>query len=476
MLVSCKVSYSTLVYVEQQGAQLAGFFEKQDTPVEFLKDPSSWLPIEKLENFLRHLCEHLGYEDGEAFLRDVGRSNHQLRAWGVLDSVLKMVESPRDIFSQPDRFLSYFLSPHPEVKILKQDNKIISFQLAKPNIDFPLIDSYLIGAVEGLPYYMSKPMAKIDHQDGVYHLHWEEEQESLFTGEEKSRRQFHPDMVQSVIESLHEHQQSLEKTKRSSSKRSKSTISEEDFEEKVREQVHLQMAHWLEQRQLFEETLFKVKNDFYKLYDYFTRAQQLVTLISGTARKASVREAMRRVDWPYVQKEFPDMIESACDSILSLKDAIDHIEARDLQSPAPVDEKTPVDLNELIDTVIEGLPIGPRHLKIDKHWLLDKKIAVDPKSFSEVIENILNSSIERSRNGSEVRVVTRPNGPKVEIEITDTGQGFGEDDLKNIFSDSQLSETSLRESQEIIRNHDGNISISSRYGEGATFLIELPLH
>lgn len=476
MLVSCKVSYSTLVYVEQQGAQLGGFFEKQDTPVEFLKDPSSWLPIEKLESFLRHLCDHLGYEDGESFLRDVGRSNHQLRAWGVLDSVLKMVESPRDIFSQPDRFLSYFLSPHPEVKILKQESETIAFQLAKANTDFPLIDAYLIGAVEGLPYYMAKPMAKIDFKDEVYYLQWEDEQESLFTEEEKTRRQFHPDMVQSVIDSLHEHQQSLEKTKMNSSRRSQVSMSQGEFEDKVREQVHLQMSHWLEQRQLFEETLFKVKNDFYKLYDYFTRAQQLVTLIGGTARKASVREAMRRVDWPYVQKEFPDMIESACDSILSLKEAINHIEERGLTPQSSLSEKTPVDLNELIDGVIESLPIGPRHLKIDKHWLLDKKIAVDPKSFSEVIENILNSSIERSRNGSEVRVVTRPNGRKVEIEITDTGQGFEEKDLKNIFSESDCPEVNLKHSQNIIRNHDGDISISSQYGEGATFLIELPLH
>ena len=72
-----------------------------------------------------------------------------------------------------------------------------------------------------------------------------------------------------------------------------------------------------------------------------------------------------------------------------------------------------------------------------------------------------------------MRIVTRPNGRKVEIEITDTGQGFDEKTLRDIFSSE--GEINLSQSQQIIRGHQGNISISSRQGEGSTFLIELPL-
>ena len=472
MLISCKVSYSALVFSERQGAQLEAFFEKQDHPVEFLKDPSYWLPIEQLENFLFELSKHLEVSDAEKYYREVGHNNFELRAWGVLDSVLKMVESPQDIFSQPERFLSYFISPHPQVKILRHQIGEIDFEMSIGETEFPLVTSYLIGAVEGLPSYMSLPLAKIERRGLVWSLQWTDEQESLFDDKEKQRRQFNPEMVKSVMESLQEHQQSIEQKNRDSIP-VEASVEAFDLHKKIQEEVDKRVAHWDEQQKLFVETLFKVKNDFYKLYDYFTRAQQLVTLISGSAKKASVKEAMRRVDWPYVQKEFPQMIESACDSILSLKSSINNLD--NLQKTEPKEEKRQsIDLNQFIDELIEELILGPRQLKIDKHWLLDKKIAVDPTSFRRALKDILDTSIAKSKSGDEVRVVTRPNGRKVEIEITDTGQGFDEETLLEVFSGE--GEVDLANTRQIIREHDGNISISSRSGEGATFLIELPMH
>src|SRR5690606_7888766 len=111
----------------------------------------------------------------------------------------------------------------------------------------------------------------------------------------------HPEIVQSVMQSLQDHQKIIDEKNLNLTSQS----STEDFENLVRAEVEKRMQVWLEQQSQMGDVIFKVKNDFYKMYDYFTRAQQIITLISATARKASVKEAMRRVDWDHVQKEFP---------------------------------------------------------------------------------------------------------------------------------------------------------------------------
>lgn len=310
MQVSCKVSYSVLLYVERQGVQLDPFFENFETPIEFLKDSSCWLPVTKMEEFLSGLLEFMHLQNGSSLYREIGQQNYELRAWGVLDSVLKMVESPRDIFSQPDRFLSYFLTPYPEITIEKQDEGKVLFHLVKEPSAHNVL-SYLMGAVEGLPRYMGAAPARVEVVDSTtFQIHWVDNQQSLFDENEKMRRQFHPEIVHSVIKNFKGQRDSEHEIETSAA-----------FEKMVAVEVEKRLAQWAEKQKDFDASFFKIKNDFYKMYDYFTRAQQIITLVSPSARKASVREAMRRVDWDYVQKEFPKMVESACDSILSLKDA-----------------------------------------------------------------------------------------------------------------------------------------------------------
>jgi hypothetical protein len=468
MQASCKVSYSVLVHVERQGAQLEGFFEKFETPVEFLKDPSGWVDVEDMETFLISLGDYLGVSDKPPFYREIGRENFELRAWGVLDSVLKMVESPRDIFEQPERFLSYFLTPPPEFKIEKQLENQLSFTMAKPPKALN-ITSYLVGAVEGIPKYTGGPLAQIEFLGAdQYQITWAENQESLFDEQEKKRRQFHPEIVHSVMESLRQHQTKAVETTQSLD--GPQHIASEAFEKMVALEVEKRLETWIRKQKDFDESLFKIKNDFYKMYDYFTRAQQIITLISPTARKASVREAMRRVDWEHVQKEFPNMVESACDSILAMKDTFQITVEQN--STEDGDVTRPVDLNNLIENVVESLSFDSKNLKVDRNLHLDKKVLLEPKSFALALGDVFQNSLTNSHKEAEVKIVTRTSGGKVQIEISDTGLGYSSEKLEKLFDCE--SDHNLNKSQEIIKRHRGKISVSSRQGQGSTYLIELP--
>ena len=130
-----------------------------------------------MENFLSALANFLNYPKSEMFYREIGQRNFELRAWGVLDSVLKMVESPKEIFLQPDRFLSYFLTPHPELQTSrKEENKIVFSLEQEATAQYVL--AYLIGAVEGLPNHMGTPPAQIQKLAPLtYKIAWFDDQE-----------------------------------------------------------------------------------------------------------------------------------------------------------------------------------------------------------------------------------------------------------------------------------------------------------
>ena len=312
--MSCKVSYSVILFVEHQEVELDVFFENFETPMERLKDSSCWISLHEMEKFLSEMKSFLKLQKAENYFREIGRNNFELQAWGVLDSVLKMLESPEEIFSQPDRFLSYFLSPHPQLETEKQGNNKIQFRLNYKK-ETPFVFSYLLGTLEGLPNYMGLKSARIDKvDDSCFQILWSDKQQeqSLFDEQEKKRRQFHPEIVKSVIQGLQEGSQAHLAV-------NDQQLIHRAFEKMVAIEVEKRMVHWMEKQKDFDQSLFKIKDDFYKMYDYFTRAQQIITLISPSARKSSVREAMRRVDWDHVQENFPKMVESACDSILSVQ-------------------------------------------------------------------------------------------------------------------------------------------------------------
>ena len=48
--------------------------------------------------------------------------------------------------------------------------------------------------------------------------------------------------------------------------------------------------------------------------DYFTRANQLITILIGQDRMSrQVKEAMRRVDWETTNREFPRIVDESID-------------------------------------------------------------------------------------------------------------------------------------------------------------------
>lgn len=314
MLFSCKITHSILNYLDRRGEDLEALYEKCDWPAEFLHDPSSWLEADKMENILRMIDENYGRRDNgdescEALIVNVGHQCKDLRSWGVLDSVLRMVQTPKELFAQPERFLSYFVSPAPAAGEIKRGSESVSFVTPVSEQQFPLVTSYLRAALEALPTYIAKPMANVGWEKSRVTISWSEGQASLFGENDAAELSLHPDLVRNVLHNLETSQKEIEEMKRR-------LIAKDEEIEALRTRTSAVVPGVMEAAPLLgganEAQLpqaERVLHDLYRLGDYIARGQQLITLLIGQGRQTpQVKEAMRRVDWEFVSREGPALV------------------------------------------------------------------------------------------------------------------------------------------------------------------------
>lgn len=114
-------------------------------------------------------------------------------------------------------------------------------------------------------------------------------------------------------------------------------------------------------------------------------------------------------------------------------------------------------------------------------------VMADPDEMEHVIGNLLDNATKFSPNGGLVTITTRSLPKKqVEIAVTDSGVGIPQDKLDRVFDrfyqvDGTLTRRfggvglGLSAAREIVRAHGGELTVSSKVGEGSVFRFTLPL-
>ncbi|WP_416564147.1 sensor histidine kinase [Nocardia testacea] len=114
-------------------------------------------------------------------------------------------------------------------------------------------------------------------------------------------------------------------------------------------------------------------------------------------------------------------------------------------------------------------------------------VSVDPDRLGQVLGNLLDNALRHTPAGGEVTVSSGPTGPgRVEIAVTDTGDGIAPDHLDHLFDRFYRADTArdrrhggsgigLTIARALVEAHDGHIRAYSRGpGHGARFTVELP--
>ncbi len=152
-----------------------------------------------------------------------------------------------------------------------------------------------------------------------------------------------------------------------------------------------------------------------------------------------------------------------------------------------------VDIREIIDRVLElqKNQLQLEHITIVKDYADIPKIKVNPEMIEQVFLNLsINARHAMKGYGSgTITISVREENHHVEIQFTDTGIGIKDGIKDKIFSPFFTTKSTysgnvkkvkgsglgLSIISQTIKSHSGTINVESKEGEGASFIIRLPL-
>jgi signal transduction histidine kinase len=139
------------------------------------------------------------------------------------------------------------------------------------------------------------------------------------------------------------------------------------------------------------------------------------------------------------------------------------------------------DLKRTVNHVLELLRPQLTANKVEVRLAMGSEEAIavfDESSMRGALMNLILNAIESMREGGTLSIAIDRTAEKLQLEITDTGRGISDEDVKQIFepfftTKEQGLGLGMPYAKKIIEQHGGAISLSSRAGAGTTVCITL---
>ncbi|MDD5189984.1 MAG: HAMP domain-containing sensor histidine kinase, partial [Dehalococcoidales bacterium] len=112
-------------------------------------------------------------------------------------------------------------------------------------------------------------------------------------------------------------------------------------------------------------------------------------------------------------------------------------------------------------------------------------VEIDFHRILQVLHNLLDNALAHTPAGGRVKVSLESGDEKVNINVTDTGEGISAEDLANIFERFYRVDKSrtratgghglgLTIAKRLVEAHGGTITVTSEPGKGSRFTVTLP--
>jgi PAS domain S-box-containing protein len=150
-------------------------------------------------------------------------------------------------------------------------------------------------------------------------------------------------------------------------------------------------------------------------------------------------------------------------------------------------QKNPRRIDEILDQTLELVVHQQRFFGISLEKEYDPslpQVVVDSSLMEQVFMNVILNALDAMHGSGTLTVKTRRRDSWAEVEFSDTGTGMPEEILDKIFDPFFTTKDSsegmgmglgLAVSYGIVKNHSGEILVSSQAGKGSVFSIRLPL-
>jgi signal transduction histidine kinase len=107
-------------------------------------------------------------------------------------------------------------------------------------------------------------------------------------------------------------------------------------------------------------------------------------------------------------------------------------------------------------------------------------VALDERLMKQALLNLVKNALAAMPGGGELKLSADSSDEEVILSVEDSGLGISEEDLPKIFEPYFTTKDNgtglgLTITFKIVREHGGEITVSSRPGQGSTFAIHLPV-
>lgn len=141
------------------------------------------------------------------------------------------------------------------------------------------------------------------------------------------------------------------------------------------------------------------------------------------------------------------------------------------------------DINETLKTVIYiARSAIPTRISIVEQFGQLPRLDCNPSQLNQVFLNLITNAAQAIATNGEIRVSTALRDNRIVVTISDNGSGIPPDVLPHIFDTYYTTKPKgigtglgLPIARDIVRNHGGELSVTTESGFGTTFFVTLPL-
>ncbi|CAM3783082.1 ATP-binding protein [Mesobacillus thioparans] len=185
------------------------------------------------------------------------------------------------------------------------------------------------------------------------------------------------------------------------------------------------------------------------------------------------------------QKKYLSTIHNEAGRLTSLIN--EFLDIQRMESGKQAYEKAQIAMLPIIRKVIELQKVQSERHELTLEFLGGHDLVVgDAGKLEQALTNLIGNAIKYSPDGGEVKIIVFEKNSMLNIEIQDEGLGIPPEAMDKVFEKFYRVDNSDRRSiggtglglaivKEIIHVHDGEIEVRSKYGEGSTFTITLPV-
>ncbi|MGR3317050.1 MAG: ATP-binding protein [Candidatus Anammoxibacter sp.] len=197
-------------------------------------------------------------------------------------------------------------------------------------------------------------------------------------------------------------------------------------------------------------------------------------------RKA-IEEKKEEINYTYLKSRIIDMIEKSIDGADRMKKIVMDMKTFSRVDRADVED---ANINEAIDATL-GIMVHEYKDRIEIKKEYDEQLPTFKcfiSKLNQVFLNILANACQAIDGKGVISVRTHRDGDNIVIDIKDSGSGMPDDVMAKIFDPffttkpvGQGTGMGLSICHDIIQQHNGELSVESKIGEGTTFTITIPM-